>query len=221
MEVQYCMETLRINKEEYYGERSNFWFGQWHDGFLPAAELMLAEAVGLVNTLDNWTVVDSIILSTKTPEKKRIFGKGNFQSLTGIVGVIHWVSVSNWSAWACFCCLLHQRKFGKRQESQLCLSTSSACLLCPWWVSVSCSLWLHTESISPPTESFTCTEGAEGSLGGQCFWQILSGPPHFPLQCTNERGQTTDFSCRDPLVKVNYPLRLLIIFLHLSSNYFY
>lgn len=45
---------------------------------------MLAEAVGLVNTLDNWTVVDTIILSTKTPEKKRIFGKGNFQSLTGI-----------------------------------------------------------------------------------------------------------------------------------------
>lgn len=50
-----------------------------------AAELMLAEAVGLVNTLDNWTVVDTIILSTKTPEKKRIFGKGNFQSLTGII----------------------------------------------------------------------------------------------------------------------------------------
>ncbi|KAG7228731.1 hypothetical protein INR49_008509, partial [Caranx melampygus] len=47
-----------------------------------AAELMMAEAVGLVNTLDNWRVVDTIILSTKTPEKKRIFGKGNFQSLT-------------------------------------------------------------------------------------------------------------------------------------------
>ncbi|XP_032382649.1 putative GTP-binding protein 6 [Etheostoma spectabile] len=49
---------------------------------LTTAELMMAEAVGLVNTLDNWTVVDKIILSTKTPEKKRIFGKGNFQSLT-------------------------------------------------------------------------------------------------------------------------------------------
>ncbi|TMS20076.1 Putative GTP-binding protein 6 [Larimichthys crocea] len=43
---------------------------------------MMAEAVGLVNTLDNWRVVDKIIMSTKTPEKKRIFGKGNFQSLT-------------------------------------------------------------------------------------------------------------------------------------------
>lgn len=51
---------------------------------------MMAEAVGLVNTLDNWRVVDKIILSTKTPEKKRIFGKGNFQSLTGI---IHSVSI--------------------------------------------------------------------------------------------------------------------------------
>lgn len=45
----------------------------------------MAEAVGLVNTLDNWTVVDQLILSTKTPEKKRIFGKGNFQYLTGDV----------------------------------------------------------------------------------------------------------------------------------------
>uniref|UniRef100_A0A7N9AT66 Putative GTP-binding protein 6 n=1 Tax=Mastacembelus armatus TaxID=205130 RepID=A0A7N9AT66_9TELE len=49
---------------------------------LTTAELMMAEAVGLVNTLENWRVVDKIILSTKTPEKKRIFGKGNFQYLT-------------------------------------------------------------------------------------------------------------------------------------------
>lgn len=49
---------------------------------LTTAELMMAEAVGLVNSLDNWRVVDKIILSTKTPEKKRIFGKGNFESLT-------------------------------------------------------------------------------------------------------------------------------------------
>lgn len=46
---------------------------------------MMAEAVGLVNTLDNWRVMDKIILSTKSPGKKKIFGKGNFQSLTGIV----------------------------------------------------------------------------------------------------------------------------------------
>lgn len=53
-------------------------------GATPTAELMMAEAVGLVSTLDGWRVVDKIILSTKVPEKKRIFGKGNFQSLTGI-----------------------------------------------------------------------------------------------------------------------------------------
>uniref|UniRef100_A0A8D0AIC8 GTP binding protein 6 (putative) n=1 Tax=Sander lucioperca TaxID=283035 RepID=A0A8D0AIC8_SANLU len=53
-----------------------------HFTALCAAELMMADAVGLVNTLDNWRVVDKIIMSTKTPEKKRIFGKGNFQSLT-------------------------------------------------------------------------------------------------------------------------------------------
>ncbi|KAM9849317.1 putative GTP-binding protein 6 [Aulostomus maculatus] len=50
--------------------------------YLTTAELMMAEAEGLVNTLDNWRVVDKIILSTKTPEKRRIFGKGNFQLLT-------------------------------------------------------------------------------------------------------------------------------------------
>ncbi|XP_062280040.1 putative GTP-binding protein 6 isoform X1 [Scomber scombrus] len=50
--------------------------------YLTTAELMMAEAVGLVNTLDNWKVVDQIILSTKTPQKKRIFGKGNFEFLT-------------------------------------------------------------------------------------------------------------------------------------------
>ena len=48
-----------------------------------AAQLMVDEAVGLVNTLENWRVVDKIILSTKTPEKRTIFGKGNFQLLTG------------------------------------------------------------------------------------------------------------------------------------------
>uniref|UniRef100_A0A4W5RNM1 GTPase HflX N-terminal domain-containing protein n=1 Tax=Hucho hucho TaxID=62062 RepID=A0A4W5RNM1_9TELE len=50
--------------------------------YLTTAHLMMAEAVGLVNTLQNWSVIDKIILSTKTPEKKMIFGKGNFQTLT-------------------------------------------------------------------------------------------------------------------------------------------
>ncbi|KAJ8253166.1 hypothetical protein GJAV_G00209840 [Gymnothorax javanicus] len=49
---------------------------------LTTAQLQMDEAVGLVNTLQNWTVVDKIILSTKTPEKRRLFGKGNFQMLT-------------------------------------------------------------------------------------------------------------------------------------------
>ena len=48
---------------------------------------MVDEAVGLVNTLENWRVVDKIILSTKTPEKRTIFGKGNFQFLTGNINM--------------------------------------------------------------------------------------------------------------------------------------
>ncbi|XP_060625828.2 putative GTP-binding protein 6 [Anolis sagrei] len=49
---------------------------------LTTAELQLAEAVALINTIRNWTVLDKIILSTKVPDKKFIFGKGNFQLLT-------------------------------------------------------------------------------------------------------------------------------------------
>ncbi|XP_057696442.1 putative GTP-binding protein 6 [Corythoichthys intestinalis] len=49
---------------------------------LTTAELMMAEAVALVNTLDKWTVVDRLVVSTKTPEKRKIFGKGNFQMIT-------------------------------------------------------------------------------------------------------------------------------------------
>ncbi|TRY54614.1 hypothetical protein DNTS_001600 [Danionella cerebrum] len=50
--------------------------------YLTKAALQMEEAVGLVKTLHNWSVVDTLILSTKTPEKRRIFGKGNFQILT-------------------------------------------------------------------------------------------------------------------------------------------
>lgn len=47
------------------------------------AELQLAEAVALINTIQDWTVVDKIILSTKNADQLFIFGKGNFQLLTG------------------------------------------------------------------------------------------------------------------------------------------
>uniref|UniRef100_A0A8C2PY08 Putative GTP-binding protein 6 n=1 Tax=Cyprinus carpio TaxID=7962 RepID=A0A8C2PY08_CYPCA len=60
--------------------------------YLTTAALQMEEAVGLVNTLYNWSVVDKIILSTKTPEKKRIFGKGNFQALTEKIRAISGVT---------------------------------------------------------------------------------------------------------------------------------
>ncbi|XP_065273227.1 putative GTP-binding protein 6 [Emys orbicularis] len=61
---------------------------------LTTAELQIAEAVALINTLHNWTVLDKIILSTKTPDKKFIFGKGNFQILTEkIKGLPHITAV--------------------------------------------------------------------------------------------------------------------------------
>ncbi|XP_041055792.1 putative GTP-binding protein 6 [Carcharodon carcharias] len=49
---------------------------------LTTGELQMAEAVALVDTLPNWHVVDKVILSTKSPDSKFIFGKGNFQTLT-------------------------------------------------------------------------------------------------------------------------------------------
>ncbi|XP_064567655.1 putative GTP-binding protein 6 [Zonotrichia leucophrys gambelii] len=49
---------------------------------LTTAELQIAEAVALVDTLQNWTVLDKIIIPTKNPNKKFVFGKGNFQVLT-------------------------------------------------------------------------------------------------------------------------------------------
>ncbi|XP_069492726.1 putative GTP-binding protein 6 [Ambystoma mexicanum] len=49
---------------------------------LTTAQLQLAEAVALVDSLPDWTVLDKLILSTKTPDSKLLFGKGNFQTLT-------------------------------------------------------------------------------------------------------------------------------------------
>lgn len=79
----------------------------------------MAEAEGLVNTLENWTVVDKMILSTKTPEKKRIFGKGNFQTLTGM---IHSGESKDQVLLTCeLPDVSLQRESGKQQESLLCL----------------------------------------------------------------------------------------------------
>ncbi|XP_018428655.1 PREDICTED: putative GTP-binding protein 6 [Nanorana parkeri] len=46
------------------------------------AELLVAEAVALIHSIPNWIVVDKLIMSTKSPDHKYVFGKGNFQTLT-------------------------------------------------------------------------------------------------------------------------------------------
>lgn len=48
-----------------------------------AAEWQVAEATALVHTLDGWTVVQTVVVPTKTPNSKLIFGKGNLEQLTG------------------------------------------------------------------------------------------------------------------------------------------
>lgn len=164
----------------------------------------MAEAVGLVKTLDSWTVVDQLILSTKTPEKKLIFGKGNFQYLTGDLRSSQIrPSVSLASIWSHD---LFQRRSGKQQGSPLCLWMWSVCLLCLRWapqLSI-CAL--------PQTLTVLCLglEGIWGSLGGQSLWQIFSCPSHFSLQRQNQRGQAANLPCRDPLVKVTAPSILLV-----------
>ncbi|XP_027809895.2 putative GTP-binding protein 6 [Marmota flaviventris] len=49
---------------------------------LTRAEWQVAEARALVHTLAGWSVVETMVVSTKTPERKLIFGKGNFEHLT-------------------------------------------------------------------------------------------------------------------------------------------
>uniref|UniRef100_A0A5F8A4L0 GTP binding protein 6 (putative) n=1 Tax=Macaca mulatta TaxID=9544 RepID=A0A5F8A4L0_MACMU len=46
------------------------------------AEWQVAEATALVHTLDGWSVVQTMVVSTKSPDRKLVFGKGNFQHLT-------------------------------------------------------------------------------------------------------------------------------------------
>uniref|UniRef100_A0A2K6PR08 Putative GTP-binding protein 6 n=1 Tax=Rhinopithecus roxellana TaxID=61622 RepID=A0A2K6PR08_RHIRO len=45
-------------------------------------EWQVAEATALVHTLDGWSVVQTMVVSTKSPDRKLVFGKGNFQHLT-------------------------------------------------------------------------------------------------------------------------------------------
>ncbi|XP_043928401.1 putative GTP-binding protein 6 [Protopterus annectens] len=49
---------------------------------LTTGELQMAEAVALVNSLPDWMIVDTIIMPTKTPDTKYVFGKGNLQAIT-------------------------------------------------------------------------------------------------------------------------------------------
>lgn len=43
----------------------------------------MAEARALVHTLDSWAVVETMVVPTKTPDRKLVFGKGTLEQLTG------------------------------------------------------------------------------------------------------------------------------------------
>ncbi|XP_028359182.1 putative GTP-binding protein 6 [Phyllostomus discolor] len=49
---------------------------------LTKAEWQVAEARALVHTLDHWSVVETMVVPTKTPDRKLIFGKGTLEHLT-------------------------------------------------------------------------------------------------------------------------------------------
>ncbi|XP_037680586.1 putative GTP-binding protein 6 [Choloepus didactylus] len=49
---------------------------------LTRAEWQVAEATALVHTLDGWVVVDTVVLPTKVPDSKLVFGRGTFEQLT-------------------------------------------------------------------------------------------------------------------------------------------
>lgn len=55
-----------------------------HTGLsLPKAEWQVVEAQALVHTLDGWSVVDTVVVPTKTPDRKLVFGRGTLERLTG------------------------------------------------------------------------------------------------------------------------------------------
>ncbi|XP_075395168.1 putative GTP-binding protein 6 [Tenrec ecaudatus] len=49
---------------------------------LTRAEWQVAEARSLVHTLDGWSVVESLVVPTKTPDSRLVFGRGNLEQLT-------------------------------------------------------------------------------------------------------------------------------------------
>ncbi|XP_012513309.1 PREDICTED: uncharacterized protein LOC105821190 isoform X2 [Propithecus coquereli] len=54
---------------------------------VPTAEWQVAEATALVHTLAGWSVVQTMVVSTKTPGSKLVFGKGNLEHLTDVFTV--------------------------------------------------------------------------------------------------------------------------------------
>ncbi|XP_036167043.1 putative GTP-binding protein 6 isoform X2 [Myotis myotis] len=53
---------------------------------LTRAEWQVAEAKALVHTLDHWSVVETMVVPTKAPDRKLIFGKGTLEQLTERTG---------------------------------------------------------------------------------------------------------------------------------------
>lgn len=49
----------------------------------PLTECQVAEAAALVRALHGWSVVRTLVVPTGAPHSKFVFGKGNFQELTG------------------------------------------------------------------------------------------------------------------------------------------
>ena len=49
----------------------------------PLTECQVAEAAALVRALHGWSVVRTLVVPTGVPDSKFVFGKGNFQELTG------------------------------------------------------------------------------------------------------------------------------------------
>uniref|UniRef100_A0A8C2MV83 Putative GTP-binding protein 6 n=1 Tax=Cricetulus griseus TaxID=10029 RepID=A0A8C2MV83_CRIGR len=48
----------------------------------PTDALQVAEAAALVHALHGWSVVQTLVVPTKVPDSRLVFGKGNFQDLT-------------------------------------------------------------------------------------------------------------------------------------------
>jgi hypothetical protein len=73
----------RANPVHRRGPRSSRSALDWMDPCVLTAEWQVAEAAALVRALPGWSVASTLVVPSAAPGSRLVFGKGNFQDVTG------------------------------------------------------------------------------------------------------------------------------------------